>query len=67
MIIGGEYMHMKIFMQQLRRGKKRTGLYILLLSAVMAFFVMSVNLYKNSVTNLESVEENYSTVALMEL
>lgn len=60
-------MHLQIFLQQLRRGKKKTTLYILLLTAVTAFFVMSVNLYQNSVANLEAVEENYSTIAVMEL
>ena len=59
-------MHLKIFLQQLKRGKK-TGLYILLLMVVVAFFVMSINLYHNSRANLQTVEENYSTIALMEL
>lgn len=60
-------MHIRIFMMQLRRGKKRTGLYILLLTVVVMFFVMSVNLYYNSRNNLKEVEENYSTLAIMEL
>ena len=60
-------MHLKIFMEQLKRGRKRTILNILLLSAAVAFFVMSANLYRNSVANLQEVEENYSTIALMEL
>ena len=60
-------MHFKIFWQQLRRGSRRTALYILLLTAVTAFFVMSVNLYRNSVANLAAVEENYSTIAVVEL
>ncbi len=60
-------MHFKIFLQQLKRGKKRTFLNMILLSAAVAFFVMSVNLYQNSVANLQKVEENYSTIALMEL
>jgi len=60
-------MGLPIFMKQLRRGKGRSLLYILLLTAVAAFFVMSVNLYRNSQRNLQTVEENYSTLAVMEL
>lgn len=60
-------MHYKIFLQQLRRGGRRTALYILLLASVTAFFVMSINLYRNSVTNLAAVEDAYSTIAVMEL
>ncbi len=60
-------MHFRIFIQQLKRDKKKTLLYTLLLMAVTAFFVMSANLYKNSTANLKDVEETYSTIALMEL
>lgn len=60
-------MGIRIFLQQLRRGKRRTLLNILLLAAVTAFFVMSVNLYKNSAQNLERVNETYTTIAVMEL
>ena len=56
-----------IFFQQLRRSRGRTWLNILLLAAAVAFFVMSANLYKNSVTNLRVVEDTYSTIAVMEL
>lgn len=60
-------MHFRIFLQQLRRGTKRTLLYTLILMAVSAFLVMSLNLYKNSTANLQSAEETYTTIALMEL
>ena len=60
-------MHFKIFLQQLRRGTKKSLLYVLLLTAVTAFFVMSINLYRNSTANLQSAEETYTTIALMEL
>lgn len=60
-------MSFRIFWKQLQRGSKRTVLYALLLAAVTAFFVMSVNLYRNSVANLEAVEDSYSTIAIMEL
>ena len=60
-------MQVKIFFQQLRRNSRRTWLNILLLTAAVAFFVMSANLYKNSVTNLRVVEDTYSTIAVMEL
>ena len=60
-------MHFKIFLQQLKRGGKRTALYISLLTAVTAFFVMSVNLYRSSTQNLKSLNDTYSTIAVMEL
>ena len=60
-------MHFRIFLQQLRRGTKRTLLYTFILMAVSAFLVMSLNLYKNSTANLQSAEETYTTIALMEL
>ena len=60
-------MHFRIFLQQLRRGTRRTLLYTLILMAVSAFLVMSLNLYKNSTANLQSAEETYTTIALMEL
>ena len=56
-----------IFFQQLRRSRGRTWLNILLLAAAVAFFVMSANLYKNSVRNLETAEDAFTTIALMEL
>ncbi|MBO5139804.1 MAG: ABC transporter permease [Peptococcaceae bacterium] len=63
----GEKMGIKFFSQQLFRGKIRAMLYLIVLSSVTAFFVMSVNLYKNSITNLRVVEDTYSTIAVMEL
>ncbi|MDO5411253.1 MAG: hypothetical protein Q4F21_12525 [Lachnospiraceae bacterium] len=60
-------MYFKFFLQQLRRGRKKTILYLLLLAVVTSFFTMSVNLYQNSVANLKSVEDAYSTLAVMEL
>lgn len=59
-------MHDKIFIRQLKRSKK-TIFYILLLAVAAAFFVASVNLYSNSVRNLQKAEENYSTLAVTEL
>lgn len=49
------------------RSKKRLLLNLFLLLAVTAFFCMSVNLYKNSVDNLQKADETYSTIAIMEL
>jgi len=60
-------MSIRIFFRQLTRGRKRAVLTVLLLAAVTAFFVMSVNLYRNSVRNLQQVDEQYSTIAVMEL
>lgn len=57
----------KIFFRQLRRNSKRTWLNILLLTAAIAFFVMSVNLYQNSLRNLETAEDAFTTIALVEL
>lgn len=53
-------------MQQLRQ-KKLTVLNILLVLAIVTFFVVSVNLYKNSIFNLKHVNDTYSTIAVMEL
>src|SRR5699024_6582117 len=64
---GGERMFRNIFLQQLKRSTKRTILYLILLSSVTAFFVMSVNLYQNSLFNLQKAEQSYSTRAVMEL
>ena len=49
------------------RGKKRLLLNALLLLSVTAFFCMSVNLYKNSVDNLQKANDTYRTIAIMEL
>ncbi len=60
-------MHILFFMRDLQRARERTWLNLLLLAAVTAFFVMSANLYRNSVENLNQMEETYSTIAVMEL
>ena len=57
----------RIFAQQLLRGKKRLILNIALLITTTAFFVMSLNLYQNSNQNLRLVEESYSTIAAAEI
>lgn len=59
-------MHHKIFFKQMKRSKK-TILYLLLLFAVTAFFVTSVNLYQNSIHNLKVSEETFSTLAVTEI
>lgn len=60
-------MNIRLFGQQLLRSKTRTVLYPVVLAAATAFFVMSANLYSNSITNLQIVEDTYSTIAVMEL
>ena len=60
-------MSIRLFLKQQQRSLKRTLLNILLLTVTTAFFVMSMNLYRNSVDNLARVEENYTTIAVMEL
>ena len=57
----------RIFLQQTLRGKKRLILNLALLFAVTAFFVVSLNLYANSVRNLQTVESAYTTIATMEI
>ncbi len=59
-------MHNEIFLTQLKRSKK-TILYLLLLVVATAFFAASVNLYQNSITNLEKAEDTYSTLVVTEL
>ncbi len=59
-------MHIEIFIKQLKRSKK-TVFYLLLLLAATIFFVTSVNLYQNNINNLKAVEENFKTLAIMEL
>lgn len=60
-------MSFRLFLMQTGRNHKRLVLNCLLLAAVTAFFVMSLNLYSNSVYNLEQVDNTYSTIAVMEL
>ena len=57
----------QIFLRQTVRKKSRFVLNILLLVAVTAFFVISLNLYRNSMRNLQTVEDTYSTIATMEI
>ncbi len=59
-------MHNEIFFTQLKRSKK-TIFYLLLLVVATAFFVASVNLYQNSITNLKKAEDTYSTLVVTEL
>ncbi len=57
----------QIFLTQTRRGTKRLMLQLVLLCAVTAFFVVSLNLYSNSRQNLQAVENTYTTIATMEI
>ena len=57
----------RIFLQQTVRKKSRFALNIVLLCAVTVFFVVSLNLYHNSRTNLQAVENAYTTIATMEI
>ena len=59
-------MSIQIFLKQTLRAKTRLILNVLLLAAVIAFFVISVNLYQNSTRNLQSIENAYSTIGAME-
>lgn len=59
-------MHRMIFTEQLRRSK-RTVVYLCLLLIATAFFVMSVDLYYNSTSNLDISENAFSTLAVVEL
>ena len=56
-----------VFLRQLYRSSHRTLLNILLLNIVSAFFVMSLNLYQNSIQNIQTAEDTYSTIAVTEL
>ncbi len=60
-------MSIRFFWKQLLRGRLRLALNCILLAAATAFFVMSANLYQNSISNLQRADETYSTIALMEL
>jgi len=55
-------MYLKIFFRS-----RRLLLYLLLLTAVTAFFCMSANLYQNSIRNLALADDAYRTIAIMEL
>ncbi len=58
--------HIQIFLKQTQRGTKRLALQLVLLCAVTAFFVVSLNLYSNSMRNLQTVEDTYTTIATAE-
>ena len=53
----------QIFLKQTRRGTKRLALQLVLLCVAIAFFVVSLNLYRNSTSNLHAIEEAYTTLA----
>ncbi len=59
--------HIQIFLKQTGRGTKRLALQLVLLCAVTVFFVVSLNLYANSMRNLQTVEDTYTTIATMEI
>ena len=59
--------HIQIFLRQTGRSTKRLTLQLVLLCAVVAFFVVSLNLYANSRGNLQTVEETYKTIATVEI
>jgi ABC-type antimicrobial peptide transport system permease subunit len=59
--------HVQIFLKQTRRSTKRLALQLVLLCAVTVFFVVSLNLYCNSRSNLLAVEDAYKTIATMEI
>ena len=59
--------HIQIFLKQTRRSTKRLVLQFVLLCAVSAFFVVSLNLYHNSRANLLAVEKAYKTIATVEV
>ncbi len=53
----------QIFLKQTLRGKARLLLNSILLLAVTAFFVVGLNLYYNSTSNLHAIENAYTTLA----
>ena len=57
----------QIFLRQTRRGTKRLTLQLALLCAITSFFVVSLNLYANSMRNLQTVENAYTTIATTEI
>lgn len=65
--VGRNYISIRFFWEQIVRSRLRLGLNCVLLTVVIAFFVMSMNLYENSIANLQKADETYSTIALMEI
>ncbi len=57
----------RIFLRQTVRKKSRLALNILLFFVATTFFVVSLNLYQNSMRNLQTVEDTYTTIATMEI
>ena len=62
--VGRNYISIRFFWEQIVRSRLRLGLNCVLLTVVIAFFVMSMNLYENSIANLQKADETYSTIAL---
>ena len=60
-------MLIKLFLLKIVRNVKQLVLSLLILSTIMAFLVMSLNLYHNSCQNLEQAENSYRTIAIIEL
>lgn len=60
-------MKANVLYKQICRSHKMIIISFVILMAVTAFFVMSLNLYSNSTHNLEQAEKTYSTIAVMEL
>ena len=57
----------RIFLKQTRRSTKSLVLQLVLLCVTVAFFVVSLNLYQNSRSNLQTVEGAYKTIATVEI
>ena len=53
----------QIFLKQTHRSTKRLVLQLMLLCAATTFFVVALNLYANSMRNLQTVEDTYTTIA----
>ncbi len=53
--------------RQMFRKSGRIVLYILILALLTAFFCTSLNLYVNSINNLQRAEETYTTIGVVEL
>ena len=56
----------QIFLKQTRRSTKRLVLQFVLLCAATVFFVVSLNLYANSMRNLQTADNAYTTIATAE-
>ena len=60
-------MAIEIFIKQTVRAKSRLTLNLLLITAVISLFIVSLNLYQNSTENLQTVENAYTTIAALEI